>query len=158
MTDKKEFISKSLDDTAQFAKEFVENLLKTGGKTGGKPVQSATVVALYGDLGAGKTTFVKAVAEIFGIQKTVTSPTFVLEKVYKIKGFGGFTHLIHIDAYRLENGAELLTLGWEALLEDPHNLIFLEWPERVAETLPEESRRIQFRFIDETTRKITFWL
>jgi tRNA threonylcarbamoyladenosine biosynthesis protein TsaE len=156
MASKNTFTSKSPDDTTRFAKGFVENLLKTTGKTGGKPVQNATVVALQGDLGAGKTTFVKAVAEAFGIQKTVTSPTFVLEKVYKINGFGGFTQLIHIDAYRLENGAELLTLGWRALIEDPQNIIFIEWPERVAEVLMGGVQTIQFIFIDEMTRKITF--
>lgn len=171
MAQTKVFTSKNLNDTSQFAKRFVENLLKTHGKTGGKIVKKAVVVALQGDLGAGKTTFVKAVAQALGIKKMVTSPTFVLEKVYKIplsrrnladavsarfRLDSGFTRLIHIDAYRLENDAELLTLDWKPLIENPHNIIFLEWPERVAEVLPEGMRTIQFKFVDETTRKITF--
>lgn len=151
MTQKNTIISKNPDETARFAKEYVENLLKRGENWG----KLATVVALEGDLGAGKTTFVKAAAEALGIQKTVTSPTFVLEKIYKIEKNSYFSHLIHIDAYRLENGAELLTLGWGALIEDPHNLIFIEWPERVAEVLPEGVRTIRFKFIDETTRILT---
>jgi tRNA threonylcarbamoyladenosine biosynthesis protein TsaE len=152
MSQKITITSKSTDETARFAKKYVENLLKSSDNCG----KLATVIALEGDLGSGKTTFVKSAAEALGIQKTVTSPTFVLEKVYKINGFGGFTHLIHIDAYRLENGAELLTLGWKEMISDPRNIIFIEWPERVAEVLPEDIKRIRFTFIDETTRKITF--
>lgn len=148
-------ISKNLSETSLIAKEFVENLLKTRGKTGGKPVQSATIIALQGDLGAGKTTFVKAVAQALGIKKMVTSPTFVLEKVYKIKEDCGFTHLIHIDAYRLENGTELLSLGWKEVVSDPCNIVFIEWPERVAEILPEGVRTIWFQFMNESTREIT---
>jgi tRNA threonylcarbamoyladenosine biosynthesis protein TsaE len=150
MLNKRTFISKSADETARFAKEYVENLLKRGDNCG----KLATVIALEGDLGSGKTTFVKAAAKALGVQKTVTSPTFVLEKVYKIKQNGGFTHLIHIDAYRLENGAELLALGWKALIEDPRNIIFIEWPERVGEVLSRNIKTIKFRFIDETTRRL----
>lgn len=170
MARKNTYISKSPEDTNRLAKEFVENLLKTRGKTGGKPVKKATIVTLQGDLGAGKTTFVKAVAQTLGIKKTLTSPTFVLEKVYKIPSSrrnltditsarfrldNGFTHLIHIDAYRLENGAELLTLGWKGLIEDPRNLIFVEWPERVVGAIPKGVKKTTFTFIDERTRKIT---
>lgn len=152
MAHKNTFISKSLNDTSRFAQEFVENLLKRGDNCG----KLATIIALEGDLGSGKTTFVKAAAEALGVQKTVTSPTFVLEKVYKIKGFGGFTHLVHIDAYRLLNGAELLTLGWDELIKDPSNIIFLEWSERAADVLPKEVQTVRFKFVNETTRKITF--
>ena len=151
MIQKTIFTSKNTAETAQFAKKYVENLLKSVDNL----KKSATVVALEGDLGSGKTTFVKAAAEALGIQKIVTSPTFVLEKVYKINGFGGFTHLIHIDAYRLENGAELLTLGWRELISNPQNIIFIEWPERVAEVLPKETRTIGFKFVDEKTRILT---
>lgn len=152
MAHKNIFISKSPNDTSRFAQEFVENLLKRGDNCG----KLATIVALKGDLGSGKTTFVKAVAEALGVQKTVTSPTFVLEKIYKINGFGIFTRLIHIDAYRLLNGAELLSLGWKKIISNPRHIIFIEWPERVAEVLPDGARTMRFKFIDEMTRKITF--
>ncbi len=134
---------------------FVENLLKTRGKNCGKDVQNATVVALEGDLGAGKTTFVKTVADIFGIRRTVTSPTFVIEKVYKLPKTESFTHLIHIDAYRIGDGSELLSLGWKDILKNPGNIIFIEWPERVADVLPEGVLVIRFKFVDETTRVLT---
>jgi tRNA threonylcarbamoyladenosine biosynthesis protein TsaE len=152
MAQKKTIISKNPGETARFAKEYVENLLKSVDNCG----KLATVVALEGDLGSGKTTFVKAVAQVFGIQKTVTSPTFVVEKVYKIGLKNRFTHLIHIDAYRLEGGKELLTLGWKEILDNPENIIFIEWPERVADVLPERTKTIELRPVDETTRVLTF--
>ncbi len=107
----------------------------------------ATVVALSGELGAGKTTFAQAVAEAFGVEEVVTSPTFVLEKIYALpvqEGLKGqkFTRLVHIDAYRLRGVHELEHLGWRELLQDPGNLIVLEWPERVAEAVPKDVIRI----------------
>jgi tRNA threonylcarbamoyladenosine biosynthesis protein TsaE len=117
------------------------------------PGSTATVIGLYGDLGSGKTAFVKAVAKRFGVLETVTSPTFVLEKIYKLSG-QIFSHLIHIDAYRLEEARELKQLGFSEPLKDPGNVIFIEWAERVEELLPKGARRIKFAFIDETTRDI----
>jgi len=147
-----EYKSTSLEETKQLARRFVDKLLKSGGKR-----ENALVVALQGDLGSGKTTFVKAVAEIFGIKETITSPTFVLEKIYRLpETVGVFTHFVHIDAYRLQNVAEMETIGWKELLENPQNIIFIEWPERVAEEIPETAEKISFRFFDEATREITF--
>ncbi len=97
---------------------------------------AATLVTLSGELGAGKTAFTQAVAKAYGVSESVTSPTFVLEKVYALPKESGFAHLIHIDAYRLESADELKVLGWDALLKEEGNLILLEWPENVASALP----------------------
>ena len=115
---------------------------------------SAAVVTLSGELGAGKTTFVQGVAKALGVAESVTSPTFVLEKIYPVRdasrsnGAGalsrGFERLIHIDAYRLKGAHELEALGWKELLANAGNLIVLEWPERVAEAMPEDAVRIRF--------------
>ncbi len=113
----------------------------------------ATVVLLSGALGAGKTTFVQAMAKELGVEEAVTSPTFVLEKIYALEG-QTFSRLIHIDAYRLKSAHELEALGWKALLEDSGNLIVLEWPERVAEAMPESAIRITLSGFDDT-REIT---
>lgn len=152
MKRRKVFISKNFEETSQFAKKFVDNLLKSGGKCG----KQALVVALEGNLGSGKTAFVKAAACVLGVRDTVTSPTFVLEKAYKLSKTSKFTHLIHIDAYRLENGAELLSLGWEEFVSDSQNIIFIEWSERVIEVLPADMKKVQFQFVNDTTRKIIF--
>lgn len=149
--------SKSLEDTAHIAGVFVENLFTTLWKNRGE----AMVIQLEGNLGSGKTTFVKAVAKSLGIQGTVTSPTFVLEKIYKIPSENqkktGFQQLIHIDAYRLGDKDDLNSIGWKEILKDPKNLIFVEWPERIVGAFPDNSTKISFRFVDEETRIITFY-
>jgi len=100
----------------------------------------AMLVTLSGELGAGKTAFTKAVAHALGVEEVITSPTFVLEKIYLLPPNKGsltsFIRLIHIDAYRLEKGADLTALGFDELLQDAGNLILLEWPEKVADALP----------------------
>jgi len=137
--------SRSLQETQDIAKKFIDSL-KSG--------TEAMIVGLSGDLGSGKTTFTQAVARLMGIKDAVTSPTFVIEKIYKIS-HSHFDHLIHIDAYRLESGKELVTLGWKEIAENPKNLILVEWPEKVVDILPENIKKIEFKFIDENTREIS---
>ena len=155
-------ISKSLAETEKFAQDFVVKLTPKK--------DEATLVALSGELGSGKTTFVQCAARALGVQENITSPTFVLIKSYQLpitkgdfnppfeKGgarrAGDFKNLFHIDAYRLESGAELAKLDFEEIVAEPRNLIFLEWPERVAEVLPADYLTIKFSFIDEATRTI----
>ena len=95
----------------------------------------------------------------------MTSPTFVIQKNYVItnpkysgknNSAAGFKQFIHIDAYRLEEASELEVIGFEKLAADPHNLILIEWPERVRELLSTDMRTVKFQFIDETTREISF--
>jgi tRNA threonylcarbamoyladenosine biosynthesis protein TsaE len=101
----------------------------------------ATTIALSGDLGAGKTTFAQGIARALGVQESVTSPTFVIEKIYQLEG-KLFERLIHIDAYRLNDPHELEVLGWKEIIADPVNLIIIEWPEKVASLIPEGAIRI----------------
>ncbi|MFM2330665.1 MAG: hypothetical protein RLZZ26_172 [Candidatus Parcubacteria bacterium] len=115
----------------------------------------ATLVTLSGELGAGKTVFTKAVAHTLGVGDVVTSPTFVLEKVYPLSG-QSFKQLIHIDAYRLEKGADLGPLEIDGLMKDAQNLIFLEWPERVAESLPVPTKKIAIVVNADGTRTISY--
>lgn len=134
----------SLEELRAFAQDFVHDL---------RPRGSATVVALSGELGAGKTTFAQYVARELGVGETVTSPTFVIEKIYALEG-QQFIHLIHIDAYRLKGAEELSVLGWEAVLSESGNLVLIEWPERVPELIPDNAVRIRFD-IDGDARIIT---
>jgi tRNA threonylcarbamoyladenosine biosynthesis protein TsaE len=139
------FISKNLDDTKDFALKTLNSL---------HPKEKALVIALSGDLGSGKTAFVKELAGLLGVRKDeVTSPTFVIEKIYKIS-HSHFSHLIHIDAYRLDSADELQNLGWSEITSDPKNLICVEWPERVSKIIPKDAVKINFEFVDETTRKM----
>jgi len=138
--------TKSLAETEKAAQKFMHNLTPNG--------TLATVVGLFGDLGSGKTTFTQALARSLNVKEVVTSPTFVIEKIYKLDR-QVFSRFIHIDAYRLESGKELLGLGWREILEDPKNLIVIEWPERVLDVLPLEIKKVEFEFVDDITRRIT---
>jgi len=117
---------------------------------------SATVLALSGDLGSGKTTFTKAFAAAYGVpEDDITSPTFVIMKGYDVDK-NGFKKLIHIDAYRLEKPEEAEQIGWKALIADPNNLILVEWPEKLGDFLPKAAKNISFRFVDDVTRRVDF--
>lgn len=127
------------------AADFVANL---------RPKKTATVVTLSGPLGAGKTAFAKGIALALGVDETVSSPTFVIEKIYTLEN-QLFNKLIHIDVYRLKNEQELATIGWGQIIADPGNLIVLEWPEGVPGSLPNDAIRIRFD-IEGDGRIITF--
>lgn len=113
----------------------------------------ATVVALSGDLGAGKTTFVRGALRALGITEAVTSPTFVIAKTYAPPR-GPFGRVVHIDAYRLSGAHELAPVGWNALLPNTHTLIFLEWPEQVPGALPQDTKTVQLTYIDDAAREL----
>lgn len=138
--------SKSVEQTGEIAREFLQKVTH-GVYTG------ALVVGLYGDLGSGKTTFTQALARHLGVKNNITSPTFVIEKIYKTEN-SPFENLIHIDAYRLENSKELSVLSWQEQVSNSKNLILIEWPERVADILPENHAKIMFKFISEMEREI----
>jgi len=93
--------------------------------------ENATLT-LSGDLGAGKTVFVKGLAAAWKIEETVTSPTFNLFSIYR-----GTRNLLHLDAYRLESPDEIEALMIEEFLDPPYCLA-IEWPEKIAEWLPDE--------------------
>lgn len=128
------------------AKHFLHTLV---------PHTQASILALRGDLGAGKTTFVQTIARELGVKETITSPTFVIMKKYELFN-QSFKTVIHIDAYRLKDSRELEVLGWNELVANPTNLICIEWPERVEPLIPSNARHIQFIFIDEHTRLVEY--
>ena len=162
-------LSKSVAETEKIAREFAANI-----RPHASHAAHATVIALSGDLGSGKTTFTKAFAAVLGIpDEEITSPTFVIMKSYELgprrrsnlspdprfdlgEQAANFKCFIHIDAYRLEKAQEIEKLGWSELLGDPSNLILIEWPENIGAALPKDAQKICFKFIDEGTREIDF--
>ena len=140
--------AKNLSETEELAREFTGQLRRQEKKDG------ALVVGLSGDLGAGKTAFVKGMGKALGIEESVTSPTFVIEKVYILRN-QEFSRLIHIDAYRIESPREMEALRFKDLLKDPTNLIVIEWVEKIESLLPPHFHRIALSFIDESVRDIT---
>ena len=113
----------------------------------------ATIITLSGDLGAGKTTLTQEVARRLGVIGEITSPTFVIMKRYEIN-HTHFKNLIHIDAYRLNSDAELLTLGFQEISENKDNLIFIEWPERVPACTQNSACQVFLSHVDEEARFI----
>ena len=97
----------------------------------------------------------QGVAASLGVVGSVTSPTFVLEKVYELRG-QPFSKLIHIDAYRLVSGDELRALGFDELMGDAGNLVLLEWPEKVSDLLPAPAHRITLTVPETGGRSITY--
>ncbi|MEK7147911.1 MAG: tRNA (adenosine(37)-N6)-threonylcarbamoyltransferase complex ATPase subunit type 1 TsaE [Patescibacteria group bacterium] len=138
------YASTTLEETNQIARELLEKII---------PGTAATVVALEGDLGAGKTALTQEIAKILNVIENVNSPTFVIEKIYNID-FKNFKKLIHIDAYRLEKEQELINIGWNEIVGNPENLIVIEWPENVPNLIPENAIRVSLKFVDEKIREI----
>lgn len=136
----------SLTDLPGFAATFLASLPRERGGT-------AYVAGLSGDLGAGKTTFVQALAKALGVPAAVTSPTFVLVQRYPVVR-PPFSNLIHIDAYRLSPD-EKDTFGWKGYAADPANLVVVEWPERLPGGMPPGMRLLRFEVVDDATREIT---
>jgi len=143
----------NLKETKKFAELFVDKIVD-GFVTGGN--KQATVLGLYGDLGSGKTTFTQFFVKSFGVKQNITSPTFVIEKIYKLPKQKKFKHIIHIDAYRLNSGEEMKNLGWEKISNDPQNIILIEWPEKITDILPKNMKKIEFKFVDENTREVEY--
>ncbi len=119
--------------------ESEEETEKAGEELGLK-LQPGAVVALRGDLGAGKTAFVRGLARGLGIHSGVSSPTFTVVNEYE----GGRCPLFHFDLYRLENEQELLDIGWDDYLARG-GVIALEWSERAEELLEPSSVRVYIR-------------
>ena len=118
-----------------------------------RTLKAGDIVALEGDLGAGKTTLVRGLAAGLGIDaREVSSPTFALMNEYE----GEQLTLVHIDAYRLNTAEELAGLGWEALLADRAVVIAVEWPSKVEGALPpHRTTTIALEHTGESTRSIT---
>jgi tRNA threonylcarbamoyladenosine biosynthesis protein TsaE len=136
------YISKNEEDTKTLARQIGERLW--GGE----------VLALFGDLGSGKTTFTKGLAEYFNIQKEITSPTFVIMKQYVVSN-QQIHRLVHIDAYRLLSAEDAESIGLPELLEDKHSIFVIEWPGQI-EGLFEKNKVIKlfFEYISENERRI----
>ncbi len=118
-------------------------------------LNKATLLTLSGELGAGKTALTQAIARALGVAESVTSPTFVLAKSYNLPG-DGFKKLVHIDAYRLEEGKDLAALDFAHIMEDSRALVVLEWPEMVSDGLPQADVALSLSVQPDNTRTITY--
>lgn len=137
----KQYITHSENETKNLAKKISKEI-------------KGRVFALYGDLGVGKTTFVQGFAQGLGIKDKIISPTFVLIRQHLIPKTKKI--LYHVDLYRLENPEDTKHLGIEEIMENPDNIVLIEWAERVNNLLPKNTLKISIENIGENNRKITF--
>lgn len=117
-------------------------------------LQGRRKVALYGEMGAGKTTFVKAFCEHLGVVGNTASPTYSLVNEYAYADADGKPAIFHhLDLYRLRSTREALDIGIEELLDDPW-YCFIEWPEMVEDLLPPDTAKVYVEVTGETTRRV----
>ena len=135
-------ISRSISDTQELAQKLAKNL-------------PSRIFALTGDLGSGKTTFVQAFLRALGVAGRITSPTFLIIKNYRlqIKDLR-FKRTYHIDCYRIKKPEELLNLGFKEILENPENIILIEWAEKVKDLLPKETFWLYFEHSQKENERV----
>ena len=138
------FIVNSLQETQKLAKEL------------SKVIQCGDCILLYGDIGAGKTTFTKFLLEYLGVKSVVSSPTFTL-----LNEYNGVYPVYHFDMYRISSPEELYELGFEDYINSKNSnfvktgLTLIEWPENVKEILPKNCKEIILEKLGENKRKFT---
>ena len=156
---KQKYISYSPAQTKSLGKKLAQDILKVSLK--GK----AIVIALKGELGSGKTTFLQGFAKGLGIKNKILSPTFVIMKKFQVfhpapssapvRGKSSkFQWFYHIDCYRIKTPEELLALGFKEIISNPQNIVAIEWADKVKKILPKESIILDFRVKGEKEREI----
>jgi len=141
------FITKRERETKKLGEKIAEKILKKG------PIKIATILALKGDLGGGKTTFLKGVAKGLGIKEKILSPTFIILRKFQIPN-SKFQRFYHLDCYRTEKPKEILNLGFKEILENPKNIVAIEWADRIEKILPKKVLQINFKFLGKKEREI----
>ncbi|MCH4183059.1 MAG: tRNA (adenosine(37)-N6)-threonylcarbamoyltransferase complex ATPase subunit type 1 TsaE [Prevotella sp.] len=130
----------SLDNIHEAAKQFIKNM------------GNGNIFAFYGKMGAGKTTFIKAICEELGVEDVITSPTFAIVNEYTAKGG---EPVYHFDFYRIKKIEEVYDLGYEDYFDSGH-LCFLEWPELIKDLLPEDTTRVTISVEEDGSRIVEF--
>ena len=140
-----EFITNSAGQTQEFGQKIENNIVHS---TEYK-VHRQVVLALTGELGSGKTTFVQGFAKGLGIKQRIISPTFILMRKYG-------NNFYHIDLYRLEENIEneVKNLGVEDIWKDPKNIVIIEWAEKIKKIIPKNVKWIRFENLGTDNRKI----
>lgn len=141
----KVFITNSSRETKKLGRDF------------GRTLKKGAVIALYGNLGSGKTTFVQGLAEGLGIKKRIISPTFVIVRNYRIKNQESrIMNFYHIDLYRVENEKDLEGLGLSEIMNDSQNIVVIEWAANLKTLRPKKRIDIKFFHEKDNIRKVMF--
>lgn len=133
-----EIIIESLDNIREAARKFVDQM------------DGRKVFAFYGKMGAGKTTFIKAICEVLGVEDVITSPTFSLVNDYTD---GEGQSIYHFDFYRIKKLEEVYDMGYEDYFYSG-NLCLIEWPELIEELLPDDAVRVTITQLADGSRRV----
>ena len=126
-------------DTKKCAEKFATEI-----KAGVHKKNGALIIGFVGDLGSGKTTFIKKFARALGVRSSVTSPTFLIQKKYKLK-HKNFLSLIHVDAYRIGKPGEMNRIGFGDEIKNKNNIIVIEWADIIKKILPKKIMWVTFK-------------
>lgn len=160
-------------------KQIVTNSFKETRQVGfdlAKKLNGGEVLALYGDLGSGKTTFMQGLARGLGITKNIISPTFIIMRSYEITRHSGkqkahpeseknrswtsqdddfsARNLYHVDLYRINGEKDVESLGLLELMNQPDNIVAIEWPDKIENLLPQNRINIYFEYLEDDKREI----
>ena len=138
MNSEEVYITNDFEETRELGEKLAKNL--RGGE----------VLALYGELGGGKTTFVQGLSLGLGIERRVISPTFIIMRTYDLKD----KVFYHIDLYRTSSIKDIEGLGIEEIMGKPANILAIEWAEKMKELLPDKRIDIFFRYLEDNKREI----
>ncbi|MEA3293161.1 MAG: tRNA (adenosine(37)-N6)-threonylcarbamoyltransferase complex ATPase subunit type 1 TsaE [Patescibacteria group bacterium] len=144
----KKYLTNNPSQTEKIATQMGKKFLKTSFP------KKAIILGLEGELGSGKTTFLKAFARGLGIRKKVLSPTFVIMKKFKVSKGKTYRYFYHFDCYRIKNSKEFQALGFREIFSDPKNIIAVEWANKIKKIMPKHTIWMKFEFIDEKKRNI----
>ena len=137
-----ENIINTTQEMQKIGKDLAKKIIRRDNK-------KALIVGLEGELGSGKTTFIQGLAKGLGIEELITSPTFVIMKRYNFpKG-----ELYHIDCYRIDL-KDLIELDFKEIINNPKNIVVIEWAEKVREILPRNTVWLKFEYLDRNKRLI----
>ncbi len=134
-------LTDSPDQTKRIGKEIARSL------------KHGRIIALEGNLGAGKTVLAKGIAQGLGVTHVIQSPTFVLMKVYPVQR-PGISHLVHVDCYRVATSREVSAIGLEDYLSDDTAVVVIEWADRIRDMLPKRRMTIRLSASGEQARKV----
>lgn len=141
-----EIITKNEKETKKVGAILAKEILKANFK-------ESFILALEGELGGGKTTFLKGFARSLGIKKRIFSPTFTIMRKFKIRN-SKFENFYHFDCYRIEKPKEILDLGFKEIVKNPKNIVAIEWAGKIKKIIPKNSLWIYFEFLNLKKRKI----
>jgi len=140
-------VTKSAQETQKLGEKIANQLIIK---------RQPLIIALTGELGSGKTTFLQGLAKGLGIKERILSPTFIMMRQYPlvINHQPSIISFYHIDLYRVEDEKDIEGLGLEEIWSDPENIIAIEWAEKIKKILPKKRIDIHFKYLKDDKREI----